>query len=68
MKKSGNQSIIYLIDTENKGLEALNKIEEAYENKNYSFGLIFMDLSMPIMDGFEATKQIRQFIREYGLT
>lgn len=56
-----------MIDTANKGLEALNKDEKAYETKNYSYGLIFMDLSMQIMDGFEATKQIRQFIREYGL-
>ena len=68
MQKSVNPSIIDLIDTANNGLEALNKDEEAYENKNYSYGLIFIDLSMPIRDGFEATKQIRQFIREYGLT
>ena len=67
MQKSGNPSIIDLIDTANNGLEALNKDEKAYETKNYSYGLIFMDLSMQIMDGFEATKQIRQFIREYGL-
>ncbi len=26
-----------------------------------------MDLSMPVMDGFEATKQMRKFIRGKGL-
>jgi len=39
----------------NNGEEAVSK---AREHRNIA--LIFMDLSMPIMDGFEATKQIKQ--------
>ena len=67
LQKSGYPFIQDSIDTANNGLEAVKKIEEAFENKNYSYGLIFMDLSMPVMDGFDATKQIRQFVRGNGL-
>ena len=43
----------------NNGKEALNIIEEKAKNDSY-FNLILMDCNMPIMDGFEASKQIRK--------
>ena len=44
-------------------LHAING-EEAIEicKKNKDISLIFMDLKMPVMDGFEATKQIKKLL------
>ena len=44
----------YEIETADNGLEAVEILE-----KN-NFDVVLMDLSMPVMDGAEATLQIRQ--------
>jgi len=44
----------FQIDTAANGLEAVN----AFNDENYS--AVIMDVDMPIMDGIEATKEIRK--------
>jgi len=47
------------------GSEALKKIKNSYFNKKepYHYALIFMDLAMPIMDGYNASDKIRSFVK-----
>lgn len=50
-----------VITEANNGKEA---VEAFTENEPGTFDLILMDLMMPVMDGYEATKEIRAFDRE----
>ena len=63
-----NQKLIFLnlkkygfnIDIANNGFEAVEKV------KQYEYDIILMDIMMPVMDGFEATKLIRYYESKNG--
>lgn len=41
---------------------------ETFKNHHKEFDIIFMDCEMPVLDGYDATKKIRRYEKENGLT
>ena len=46
----------FLVDTAKNGAEAVEKVKNS---KPGNYDLVLMDVQMPVMNGYEATKQIR---------
>ncbi len=53
-----------LSETDLKLIHAINGNEAVEIFKNGKIDIILMDLKMPVMDGFEATKEIRKFNKQ----
>ena len=51
------------VETCINGQEAVERIKDAY-NHDIMYSLIFMDFSMPVMNGIDATMNIRKHLTE----
>ena len=67
LDQSGYKGIKYVVDTAHNGETAYNLVKKAFTEKKFSYGLIFMDCSMPVMDGYEASHLIRDFVRKNNI-
>lgn len=48
-----------LIDRAYNGLEGLTKAKNALETCSHTYSLVITDISMPVMDGYEVSKELR---------
>ena len=67
LNQSGYKGIKHLVDTAHNGEIAYNLVKKAFIEKQFSYGLILMDCSMPVMDGYEASDLIREFVRKNNI-
>ena len=64
LSRLGIKGLGSLVDRAYNGLEGLNKVRESLKDGQHVYGLIITDISMPVMDGYEASQEIRDFYRE----
>lgn len=62
LQQSGVNSIINIVDTAYNGQQAIDMVKKGFDKNEYSYGLIFMDCSMPVMNGYVASDLIRDFV------
>lgn len=61
------KNLLKFVDRAYNGLEALNKVKDSYLQGSHIYSLILTDISMPVMDGFESSENIRGFYHKHNL-
>ena len=70
MRYSLNMTNLDICDHANNGKQALDAVKKNVAQNNgllCQYNLILMDCNMPFMDGYDATKFIREFLFEQNL-
>lgn len=62
--KSQLEQYQFETDVATNGEEAVELVQNLFETQSRTYNLILMDYDMPILNGIEATKIIRQYIKE----
>ena len=52
-----------IVDKAHNGKEALDKIVSSFNEGSHIYSLILTDISMPVMDGYELSEEVRSFYR-----
>jgi len=65
LKQSKFEGILQAVDFAKNGLEAMNLARKGLSTGTYQYGLILMDCSMPLQDGFETSDEIRELYWEH---
>ena len=58
-EKLKQEVVNIIVDKAYNGQEALKRVKDSHRINKMSYGLIFMDCSMPIMNGYDSTIAIR---------
>ena len=65
MNQLNIKGLLSNVDRAYNGLEALNKVKDAFLTGSHIYALVLTDIGMPVMDGFESAEQIRNFYRTH---
>ena len=61
LSRLGIKGLNRLVDRAYNGLEGSKLVRDSFNCGKHVYGLIITDISMPYMDGFELSREVRDF-------